>query len=89
MRFEWDDAKEEANIAKHEIDFDSAIDLFDGRTVFETQSAYTDEERWQRTGIVDERFMTVIWTRRGDAIRIISARRARTNEKRNYHDNHS
>ena len=88
MRFEWYDTKEEGNIAKHEIDFDSAIDLFDGRPFFETQSAYPDEERWQRTGIVDERFMTVIWTRRGDVIRIISARRARTNEKRNYYENH-
>ena len=89
MRFEWDDAKEEANIAKHEIDFDTAIDLFDGRTVIETQSAYPEEERWQRTGIVDERFVTVIWTRRGEVIRIISARRARTNEKRDYYNNHA
>lgn len=89
MRFEWDDAKEEANIAKHDIDFDTAIDLFDGRAVIETQSAYPEEERWQRTGIVDERFMTVIWTRRGDVIRIISARRARTNEKRDYYNNNA
>jgi uncharacterized DUF497 family protein len=89
MRFEWDDTKEEANIAKHDIDFDTAIDLFDGRAVIETQSAYTNEERWQRTGIIDERFMTVIWTRRGDVIRIISARRARTNEKRDYYNNYA
>jgi uncharacterized DUF497 family protein len=88
VRFEWDDAKEEANIAKHDIDFDTALDLFDGRPVFETPSSYPDEERWQRTGIVDERFMTVIWTRRDDAIRIISARRTRTNEKRDYYENH-
>jgi len=87
MRFEWDDAKEEANIAKHDIDFDTAIDLFDGRAVIETQSAYPEEERWQRTGIVGERFMTVIWTRRGDVIWIISARRARRNEKRDYYNN--
>ena len=89
MEFEWDDTKAEANIAKHDIDFDTAIDLFDGRVVIETRSVYPDEERWQRTGIVDERFMTVIWTHRGDVIRIISARRARTNEKRDYHNNNA
>lgn len=88
MEFEWDDTKAEANIAKHDIDFDTAIDLFDGRDVIESQSAYPDEARWQHTGIVDERFMTVIWTRRGDAIRIISARRARLHEKRDYYDNY-
>ncbi len=88
MRFEWEAAKEDANIAKHNIGFDAASDLFDGRDVIETQRAHPDEERWQRTGIVDERFMTVIWTRRGDAIRIISARRARTNEKRDYYNNY-
>lgn len=87
MQFEWDDTKEEANIAKHEIDFDTAIDLFDGRGFIETSSSYPDEERWLRTGIVDGRFMTVIWTRRGNTIRIISARRSRANEKRNYYTN--
>jgi uncharacterized DUF497 family protein len=88
MRFEWDDAKQEANIAKHDIDFDTASELLDGRDVIETQSSYLGEVRWQTTGIVDDRFMTVVWTRRGDGIRIISARRARTNEKRDYNNNY-
>lgn len=88
MRFEWDDAKRDSNLAKHDIDFSRAVLLFDGRDVIETQSAYPDEERWQRTGMVDDRFMTVIWTHRGDKIRIISARRARTNEKRDYYNHY-
>jgi uncharacterized DUF497 family protein len=31
MAFEWDAAKNAANIAKHGIDFDDAIRIFDGR----------------------------------------------------------
>ena len=88
MRFDWDDDKQASNLAKHEIDFNRAVLLFDGRDVIETPSTHISEERWQRTGIVDDRFMTVIWTRRGDKIRIISARRARTNEKRDYYNNY-
>lgn len=89
MEFEWDEDKRQSNIAKHGIDFNRATVLFDGRDVFESESAYSDEPRWQTTGIVDGRFMTVIWTRRDDTIRIISARRARTNEKRDYHNNYA
>ncbi len=32
------------------------------------------EERFLTTGVIDGRFVTVIWTRRSGAIRIISAR---------------
>jgi uncharacterized DUF497 family protein len=88
VEFEWDEAKRESNLAKHGIDFNTALLLFDGRDVIESRSNYPHEERWQTTGIVDERFMTVIWTRRGEAIRIISARRARDGEKRDYYDHY-
>jgi len=88
VEFEWDEEKRQSNIAKHGIDFDRAATLFDGRDTVESESAYFDEPRWQTTGLVDERFMTVIWTRRGDAIRIISARRSRDGEKRKYYENY-
>ena len=88
MEFEWDEDKRQLNIVKHGIDFNRASALFDGRDVVEFKSAYANEPRWQTTGLVDERFMTVIWTRRGDAIRIISARRSRDGEKRKYYENY-
>jgi uncharacterized protein len=31
--FEWDEEKRELNLAKHGIDFDSAIDVFRGRVI--------------------------------------------------------
>lgn len=88
MLFKWDEAKRLINLEKHKIDFNRAVLLFDGRDVIETLSTHPSEERWQRTGIVDDRIMTVIWTLRGDKIRLISARRARTNEKRDYYNHY-
>jgi uncharacterized DUF497 family protein len=84
MTFEWDDAKRQTNLAKHGIDFLDVTRLFDGRPVATTRSPNPDEERYLTIGIIDERFVTAIWTRRGETIRIISARRTRDAEKRHY-----
>ena len=88
MRTEWDDAKREANIAKHGIDFILARVLFDGRSVVTHRSSYPDEERWLTTGMIEALFITVVWTERGDARRIISARKARNAEKQQYRSTH-
>ena len=88
MRTEWDEAKREANIVKHGIDFILARTLFDGRPVITHHSAYPDEVRWLTTGMIEDLFITIIWTERGDARRLISARRARDAEKRQYRSVH-
>lgn len=31
LEFEWDEGKNASNICKHDIDFEDAIDVFDGR----------------------------------------------------------
>jgi uncharacterized DUF497 family protein len=84
MEFEWDEAKRQSNLAKHAIDFVRAELLFDGRPVVTTPSPYPGEERSLTTGIVDGLAITVIWTRRDGATRIISARRARDAETRTH-----
>jgi uncharacterized DUF497 family protein len=84
MTFEWDEAKRQSNLAKHGIDFRDVRRLFDGRPVVTARSPYPDEARYATTGVLDGRFVTAVWTRRNDAIRIISARRARNAEARDY-----
>ncbi len=84
MQFEWDEAKRLSNLEKHRIDFADAKQLFDGRPVLEAESLYAHEERFLITGMIDDRLVTVIWTRRGDAIRLIPARRSRDGEERAY-----
>ncbi|MGI8475771.1 MAG: BrnT family toxin [Thermomicrobiales bacterium] len=81
MNFEWDEAKRLSNLAKHGIDFRVGRRLFDGRPVVTIPSPFSDEARFLTTGVVDDLFITVVWTYRADGIRIISARRARNAEK--------
>jgi len=88
MAFEWDDAKQLSNLMKHDIDFSDAQLLFDGRPVVVLPGTNTDEERFLTVGLLDNRFMTVVWTRREANIRIISARRSRHAEKRIYQSVH-
>ncbi|WP_333823820.1 BrnT family toxin [Pinisolibacter sp.] len=81
--FEWDNNKRLANIAKHGIDFEDAIDVFFEPHLDEPLS-YPHEARRKALGLIGDRLVAVIYTWRGPSIRIISARRARANEQRAY-----
>ena len=81
--FEWDDEKRELNLAKHGIDFDGAIEVFYGPIILR-RSDRNNEERWTALGYSDNRLIVVVFARRTEVVRIISARRARTNEEREY-----
>lgn len=84
MEFEWHDRKADVNLKKHGIDFEDAIQVFGGPTL-ETRSIREGEERWKAIGLLDEIEIVVIYTPRGNSRRIISARRARKDERDAYH----
>jgi len=84
MVFEWDDEKSDGNQVKHGIDFDTAKALWDDANRVEIQSPYPLETRSILIGKLDKKLWTVIFTRRGSAIRIISVRRARKREANLY-----
>src|SRR5882757_388469 len=81
--FDWDERKSRSNLAKHGIDFDSAVEIFYGPVVL-FRSDRNNEERWIAVGSSENRLIAVVFTRRAEVIRIISARRARKNEERAY-----
>jgi len=81
--FDWDERKSELNLAKHGIDFDDAIEVFYGPILLR-RSDRNNEERWVAMGHSEGRLIAVVFTRRKDVIRIISARRARKNEESEY-----
>jgi uncharacterized DUF497 family protein len=81
--FEWDEDKNEANLAKHGIDFDEASEVF-YQPLVARRSNRNNEERWIAIGKSNDRIISVIFTRRNDLIRIISARHPRPNEERAY-----
>lgn len=85
LYFEWDEHKRRTNLAKHGIDFEDAIGIFEG-VVFVRRSDRSGETRWVGVGEVYGRVIAVVYTIRGDRYRIISARKGRTNERRDYYD---
>lgn len=82
MEFEWDEAKSEWTRRERGFGFDLAIEIFDGPVV-EWEDCRRDwgEVRTAAVGVVNGRFLTVIYTMRGDKRRIISARVSRKKEK--------
>lgn len=92
MLFEWDDVKEKINIAKHGIDFGTAALVFqdENRIEFYDEAHSTDEDRYitigQINGIAVTVIIMVVYTERERAIRLISARKATTQEWRMYYD---
>lgn len=87
-RFEWDDTKAAANLAKHDLAFEIGCKVFsdDFSVEIDTDQLYDGEDRWLKVGIVEGRMIAVAYTLRGDFIRIISVRGATPREKRQYHE---
>ena len=89
MRFEWDEEKRQSNIEKHGFDFIRAARLFDGRPRLDAASPRGREHRILSIGELGGVIIAVAWTQRGeDMCRIISVRRARDEEKRQYQQIH-
>ena len=84
MRFEWDDEKSCTNKAKHDIDFDTAKELWDDPNRVEILTSYPLENRSILIGKIDKALWTAIFTRRSNSIRIISVRRTRKKEAELY-----
>jgi uncharacterized protein len=83
MLFEWDERKRQANLAKHHIDFQDVMRVFDG-PVFEKVDRRQGEERVVAIGSMDGIEIVVVYLTRGQRRRIISARRAHRNERQDY-----
>lgn len=86
MNYEWDPAKAEANLAKHGVRFADAVFVFSDEAALTIDDPHPDEERYVTTGMdALARVLVVVWTWREEAtIRLISARRATSNERRQY-----
>jgi hypothetical protein len=86
MEFEWHESKRLANIDKHGIDFLDADIVFGGPLLVGPAKTVADEVRWLAVGMIDDVYVTVIYTWRGDTVRIISMRSARDGEKQRYQE---
>jgi hypothetical protein len=78
--FEFDTVKSESNRTKHGIDFDKAQSLWNDPMLLEIPAKIDDEPRFLVIGLIDGKHWSAVVTYRGDKIRLISVRRARTEE---------
>ncbi len=87
MNFEWDETKDSTNQKKHGISFVEASEVFNDNL----SSCVLDpdhscrEERYLLFGVSSKgTYLVVSFTERGEAIRIISARRMTKQERKAY-----
>jgi uncharacterized DUF497 family protein len=78
--FEFDAAKSESNRAKHGINFIDAQSLWSDPMLLEIPAKTEDEPRFLAVGQIDGKHWSAVITYRGSYIRLISVRRARTEE---------
>jgi uncharacterized DUF497 family protein len=86
VAFEWDPAKAKLNFRKHRVRFEEAVAVFDDPyAIAIADEAEASEERFVGIGMgALGRVLVVVYTYRGDNIRIISARLAAAHERREY-----
>jgi len=84
--FEWDENKNKSNIEKHGISFEIAKKVFEDTNRLEAEDTRKDygEKRFITVGKVKNLVLTVVYTIRKSAKRLISARRASKKERENY-----
>jgi hypothetical protein len=87
VRFEWSPEKADANLVKHKVSFDEARTVFGDplAVTIDDPGSYTAENRLLTKGMSKRwRLLVVAHTYDNGIIRIISARRATKNERRQY-----
>mgnify|MGYP002725724450 CR=1 FL=1 len=94
MKFEWDDNKAAANLAKHHVRFEYAVYVFADPNRLERYQRREGEDRWSVIGQIEDGVFVVITHERQtdneeDVTRIISARKATSDERRYYFKNRS
>ncbi len=86
LSFVWDETKAVSNLRKHGVSFEQASAAFDdpGMTFLQDEAMPYGEVRMIAIGLMGLTLLTIVFTERGEAIRIISARRSNKMEERIY-----
>lgn len=85
MDVEWDATKADANRRKHGVDFADAVTALHDDCALTVLDDSTGEERYVSIGMdATLRVVVVVYTWRGEAVRLISARKATARERGHY-----
>jgi uncharacterized DUF497 family protein len=89
LEFEWDPSKAASNARKHRVSFKEACTAFaDPRSLTIPDPEHSKmEDRFVLLGVsTSGRLLVVVYTERGDRVRIISAREATAHEHKQYEE---
>ena len=88
MQFEWDDDKNDSNIRKHGISFETARRIFDEPvlTRLDDRKDYVEDRFISVCMVEGVAVIVVAHTNREGSIRLISARPASRRERQQYHE---
>jgi len=82
VTLDWDEDKRALTLQHRELDFAQAAEVFAGVTLtVEDDRQDYGETRYQTYGRLGGAIVQIVWTRRGDARRIISMRKCNGREK--------
>ena len=85
MDFQWDSSKELKNRRKHGIAFSDALSVLEDDRAITIDDDHPEEERYITIGLnALGQLLLVVYTWRGESIRIISARKATSTERKEY-----
>lgn len=85
MEFEWDGRKAASNLAKHGVDFADAVAVLDDDLAVTVRDDSAGEDRYVTIGMdATGRLLVVVYTLRGERVRIISAREPTSRERKSY-----
>jgi uncharacterized protein len=85
MSYEWDANKNNGNIRKHGIRFADAVSALEDEDAITVVDDAVDEQRFVTIGVdALARILVVVYTYRGENIRMISARLAERHEREEY-----
>jgi len=87
MRVEWDREKARTNSVKHGVSFADAVTALEDEQAITVADEREAEARWVTIGMDGQgRLLVVVYTWRGNAVRVISARKATARERRSYEE---
>jgi uncharacterized protein len=87
MEFEWDQAKNRSNLAKHGLDFEDAERVLNGPCVTFADDRFDyGEDRFVALGLLAGRLVVIAYTERRGTSRIISMRKGNRREQDIYQE---
>ncbi len=88
VKITWDEQKAESNLKKHQVSFDEAATVFSNSLARLYPDSHEFEDRMLLVGhSADLRLLLVVYIEKAEeSFRIISARKATANERRNYEE---